>query len=142
MSGDILLSLFSKMIKTVKLIVCLLWTIVLMHIVSHVSIDAMEWGRCVDTAFMINPVNAADNTDVPVAELLDIQPTYQASISRILRVQTDEYFFVLKRVLQQMASWENSLSLHSERIYPSTISCYCSHPACEYYVFALRHIIV
>lgn len=132
------------MVKSLKLIWFVLWAVVLINIVSHVSIDAMEWGKCVNAVSLVeHQIDVAGNpSSSSEAELVNILPIYQSVVSRIQRVQTDEYFSVLKRVLQQIAYWESSLSLHSERIYPSTVSCYYCHPVSEYYVFALRHIIV
>jgi hypothetical protein len=76
----------------------------------------------------------------PVAELTNLQ-SHQMSVTRIQRVQLGEYFTTLKNLLQCCAERDNSLSQHWGRIYDTTTSYYCQ-PSSEYYVFALRHIII
>ena len=76
----------------------------------------------------------------PVAELNNLQ-SYQTSVTRVQRVQLGEYFSTLKNLLQCCADYENSLSQHLGKIYNTTISYYCQ-PSSEYYVFALRRIII
>ncbi|BDW75771.1 hypothetical protein BFINE_15660 [Bacteroides finegoldii DSM 17565] len=74
----------------------------------------------------------------PVAELNNLQ-SYQTSVTRVQRVQLGEYFSTLKNLLQCCADYENSLSQHLGKIYNTTYYC---QPSSEYYVFALRRIII
>lgn len=78
---------------------------------------------------------------LPIAELNSHLQTHQMSTTRMQRVQLVEYFFSLKNVLRSCANRESSLSQHWGRIYKTTIS-FCCHPVSEYYVFALRRIII
>lgn len=84
--------------------------------------------------------NSPDTPCFPIAELTNLQ-SHQLSVTRIQRVQMGEYFSTLKNLLQCCADRDNSLSQHLGRIYNTTTSYYCQPPS-EYYVFALRHIII
>lgn len=87
-------------------------------------------------------VSAAQRPYFPEAELAsNALQTYQVMMSRIQRVNVLEYTLSLKNLIQQLASRIAALAHHSGRIYDTTTSYYC-HPASEYYVFALRHIII
>ena len=58
--------------------------------------------------------------------------THQIAMSRI---------FSLKALAQRLADRDAVLSQHWGKLYETTTS-YCCHPVSEYYVFALRRIIV
>lgn len=131
------------MAKCVKVILFLLLTVALHGIASNVFTEKVEQKEY--TAVL--PVERQAELGVPefpylpVAELISNSSFHQITTTRVQRVQTGEYFFSLKSVLQNYASRENSLSQHWGRIYNTTTSYYCQ-PASEYYVFALRHIII
>lgn len=76
----------------------------------------------------------------PLAELTNLQG-HQLSVTRIQRVQLGEYFVSLRNALQRCTDCENSLLQHLGRIYNTITSYYCQ-PSSEYYVFALRRIII
>lgn len=65
----------------------------------------------------------------------------QITTSRLQRINVLEYIFSLKSLSQKLADRDAVLSQHRCRLYDTTTSYYC-HPASEYYVFALRRIIV
>lgn len=77
----------------------------------------------------------------PEAEIVTGLQTQQVSISRIQRMHITEYFLSLKNMVQRVADREASLSQHLGKIYATTTSYFCN-PASDYYVFALRHIII
>ena len=60
---------------------------------------------------------------------------HQIAMSRIQRIQAAEY------VAQRLADRDAALSQQWGKLYDTTTS-YCCHPVSEYYVFALRRIIV
>lgn len=61
--------------------------------------------------------------------------------SRVQRLYTTEYFLSLKGILEQRAQCEGALSLHRSKLFDSSAFYRCS-PVSEYYVFALRRIII
>lgn len=130
------------MIKFVKVILFLLLTVVLYGI-GDISNEKLEQEGCAPVIHLVHQdqIGAPESPYLPVAELTNNLQSHQISMSRIQRVQVCEYFFLLKNFLQSWAERESSLSLHREKIYATTVSCYCQ-PACEYYVFTLRHIII
>ena len=67
--------------------------------------------------------------------------THQIAMSRIQRIQAAESIFSLKALAQRLADRDAVLSQHWGKLYETTTS-YCCHPVSEYYVFALRRIIV
>lgn len=131
------------MVKFVKVILFLLLTVVLHGIASNISNEKLEQEEYVPVVHVVHQdqIGAPELPYLPVAELTNNLQSHQVSMSRIQRVQTCEYFFLLKNFLQNWAERENSLSLHREKIYATTVSCYCQS-ACEYYVFTLKHIII
>ncbi|MCY6292738.1 MULTISPECIES: hypothetical protein [Bacteroides] len=66
---------------------------------------------------------------------------HQIAMSRIQRIQAAEYVLSLKGLAQRLADRDAALSQHWGKLYDTTTS-YCCHPVSEYYVFALRRIIV
>lgn len=65
---------------------------------------------------------------------------HQIAMSRIQRIQAAEYVFSLKGLAQRLAD-RCCLVSAVGKLYDTTTS-YCCHPVSEYYVFALRRIIV
>lgn len=138
-----LLSLQENMAKYIKIIMFLLLTFVLHGVVSNVFTDSqVETQEHAIPLSMKLPqqISTPDYPCTPVAELTNLQGQQQ-SVSRIQRVQLGEYFSSLKNALQCCAYCENSLSQHLRRIYNTTTSYDCQ-PSSEYYVFALRRIII
>lgn len=63
------------------------------------------------------------------------------TFSRAQRLYTSEYILSLKDVVERIAHREDALSLHREKLFDTSAFYRCS-PASEYYVFALRRIII
>lgn len=63
------------------------------------------------------------------------------TFSRAQRLYTSEYILLLKDVVERIAHREDALSLHREKLFDTSAFYRCS-PASEYYVFALRRIII
>lgn len=68
-------------------------------------------------------------------------PLHQITWSRVQRTHVLEYSLSLKALVHRLASREAALSHHWGRIYDTTTSYHC-HPASQYYVFALRRILI
>lgn len=63
------------------------------------------------------------------------------TFSHAQRLYTTEDTYSLKEMVEQLAFREGALSLHREKLFDtSAFYRYC--PVCEYYVFALRRIII
>lgn len=77
----------------------------------------------------------------PEAEIATGLQSQQVSMSRIQRMHMMEYSLSLKNIMQCVADRDASLFQHQGRIYSTTTSYYCN-PVSNYYVFALRHIII
>lgn len=77
----------------------------------------------------------------PAAELVAGLQTQQMSMSRIQRIQLGQYFISLKSWILDMSDRKASLTQHQSRLYTTTFSYFC-YPVSEYYVFALRRIII
>ena len=92
----------------------------------------------------------AQRNDVPApqlpylsdAELASSAGTIQLlTFSRAQRSYTTEYILSLKDMIERLAHRDGALSLHRSKLYDTSTSYRC-HPACEYYVFTLRRIII
>lgn len=86
-------------------------------------------------------VSTAQLPYLPEGELSSAAQSHQIATSRIQRINLLEYSISLKALAQQLQQREAALAQHWGRIYDTTTSFYC-HPASEYYVFALRRIII
>lgn len=76
------------------------------------------------------------------AELASSGGTSQLlTFSRVQRYYTTEYILSLKDVVERIAHREGALSLHRAKLFDTSAFYRCS-PASEYYVFALRRIII
>jgi len=73
------------------------------------------------------------------AELLNNISQHASNSSRVQRVQLIQYFFSLKSLLLYQADRVASLSKQLTHVFHVTTNI---HPPCEYYVFALRKIII
>ena len=63
------------------------------------------------------------------------------TMSRIQRSYITEYIFSLKDWVDKIAQREAVLSLHREKLFDATAYYRCQ-PVCEYYIFALRRILI
>lgn len=76
------------------------------------------------------------------AELASSAGTIQLlTFSRAQRSYTTEYILSLKDMIERLAHRDGALSLHRSKLFDTSTSYRC-HPACEYYVFTLRRIII
>lgn len=134
-----------NMAKFVKLILLLLFSVAFYSIVNDFSAAKVEQDSYAVTAMsgeQGNFVASAHSPFLPEAELVGGGSlTHQVTMSRIQRVNVIEYSLSMKGVLRNLANCEASLSRHQGRIYDTTTSYYC-HPSSEYYVFALRRILI
>lgn len=79
---------------------------------------------------------------LPVAELTSNTGHIQSLVmSRVQRSYIAEYIFSLKDWVAKLAQRETVLSLHKEKLFDVTAYCRC-RPACEYYIFTLRRILI
>lgn len=87
-------------------------------------------------------VSAPQLPYLPDAELSGISgQSHLLSLARIQRFITTEYLFSLKEYAGKRTQCEAVLSLHREKLYDTTAYCHCQ-PACEYYIFTLRRILI
>lgn len=86
-------------------------------------------------------VTSAQLPYLPEGELSSAAQSHQIVTSRIQRISLLEYFISLRALAQKSLLREAALAQHWGRIYDTTTSYSC-HPASEYYVFALRRIII
>ncbi|MEY8686310.1 hypothetical protein AB9N12_09255 [Bacteroides sp. AN502(2024)] len=131
------------MTKFVKVILLLLLTVAFHSIIGYVSTPKVVDKQDHVITYAIGQqgeISVPGLPAKPVAELNNL-PSHQISVIRIQRVLLEEYFLSLKNVLQCCADRENALSQHWGRIYDTTTSYYCQ-PSSEYYVYALRRIII
>lgn len=76
------------------------------------------------------------------AELAGSAGTTQLlTFSRAQRSYTTEYILSLKDMIERLAHRDDVLSLHRSKLF-DTSTFYRCQPACEYYVFTLRRIII
>lgn len=133
--------------KFIKSILCLLFAIAIFAVANEVSVArGAELTACgtfpMQNKAIQTTVTAAQSPFFTDAELAGSgMQVQQISMSRLQRINVVEYIFSLKSISQKMASHDAALSQHWCRLYATTTS-YCCHPASEYYVFALRRIIV
>lgn len=132
------------MARYLKYIVFLLLTLTLQGVAGKVFTEKpVEHVVCDDPGFLAQQegqFSAPEFPYIPVAELTNLQG-HQLSVTRLQKVQLEEYCSVLKSLLQTCAECNSSLSQQKRRLYNTTISHYCQPPS-EYYVFALRRIII
>lgn len=132
------------MVKSIKVILFLLFSLALYGMVNDFSAAKVE-----DDLHVVTVVGGHESIItslqlpyLPEAELVgSYLLTNQIVMSRVQRINMIEYSLSLKGVLQDLADCEAVLSQHKGRIYNTTTSYYC-HPSCQYYVFALRRIII
>lgn len=133
------------MAKLVKIILLLLFTVLLYDgAIDSSTSPAEDLKHAITTAPVTQHcfLKSSDLPYLPEAELFGgCTPVHQLTMSRLQRIQVVEYSVFLKEFLRSMANREGALSLHQEKIYDTTTSYYC-HPASQYYVFALRRIII
>lgn len=77
----------------------------------------------------------------PEAEIVSGLQFHHITMTRVQRVQLGQYFLSLKSWILDLADRKSSLSQHQRHLYKTTFSYFC-YPVSEYYVFALRRIII
>lgn len=143
-----MLYLQKNMAKFVRVICCLLFAMALYATANDASAGrSAEEALCADAISLHgNEMQAALTTArtpyLPDAELAGVgMQVQQVPMSRVLRINVLGHIFSVKSISQKLADRDAMLSQHWCRLYETTTH-YCCHPVSEYYVFALRHIIV
>lgn len=157
------------MVKFVKLILILILTSAFYGSVSDAfTALAVEQTGIVSSEGLDNQANVTDNyllaAEGDVQKSIDRQGSYisapklpyisdaeianSGGTSQLLTISraqrsytTTEYILSLKDVVEQIAHREDALSLHRQKLFDTSAFYRCS-PASEYYVFALRRIII
>lgn len=133
------------MAQFVKVILLLLFTVAFYSVVNDFSaakVEQQSHAAVLDRETKGSVVSKAEVPHLPEVELIGGgAPMHQLTMSRVQRVSVIEYSLSLKGLVQSLANREAALSQHLRRIYDTTTSYYC-HPASQYYVFALRRIII
>lgn len=131
------------MAKFVKVILLLLFVVALYGVADDVSaIQAEHQTHAITSDRMTHEsvVSQSDFSFLPEAELFGGSvPSHHVAMSRVQRAHQMQYSLSLKAFVQQIAKYAEVLSQHQGRIYTTTTYC---HPASQYYVFALRRIII
>lgn len=132
------------MAKFVKVILLLLLAFALNGAVSNLCSTGVEQ-RENAVASPLSRLDKIGKPELPYLPIAELNGSYlqtnQFSMTRIQRVQLGEYFYSLKSVFLGCSDREASLSRHQRRIYNTKV-IFNSQPSSEYYVFALRHIII
>lgn len=134
------------MVKFVKVILVFLVAMLLHSVASDYSTHpAAKGDDCLALTAKNIPqttVEAPQFPYFPDAELAGAGIQFhQVTISRLQRINASKYLLSLKGLAQQLVDHKAALMQHWGRIYSTTTSHFC-YPASEYYVFALRRIIV
>lgn len=75
---------------------------------------------------------------IEINKLFQAQNVANARVGRTTLIEMSD---LLRTQIYNLSSYRSTLAQHSGKLYTSTIS-FSSAPMCEYYVFALRHIII
>ena len=132
------------MAKFVKIILFLLLAMTIHCVADNLFTDKPVKG---ETTTHIKNVKSSEISKpefpfLPEGELASAAQNYQGATSnRVLRTSMKEYSLTLRMLVQKILLREAALAQHWGRIYDTTVS-YCCCPASEYYVFALRRIII
>lgn len=135
------------MLKYIKTILFLLFAIAFYSIANHLPAEKTADGSMYAMIQANTPeqesVSSVQMPYLPDAELggAGLTHFHQITMSRIQRINISEYIISLKSMAEGVAGREDALSQHWSRLYGTTTS-YACHPVSEYYVFALRRIIV
>lgn len=138
------------MAKIVRFIGFLVLALALWQTASNTFIgETIDGGKCLNekVTVMYHQQEAACITApqlpyLPDAELAGF--ALQSHLLNSLRVQrfsSMECVFSLKDWVDMLAQRAAILSLHNEKLYDTTTYYRC-HPACEYYIFTLRRILI
>lgn len=134
------------MAKCIKILVSFIVCVVfLVGTVHHLEGELQE--RQHNTSAMTFQEESIDYIGVPqfpsspVAEVVDGLQFQHVSSFRLQRVQLGQYRVSLKNVVHLLSNIEASLLRHSRRICDTTLA-HSHQPSSEYYIFALRHIII
>lgn len=131
------------MARFVKIILFSLLMITLHGVTSNVSASQVELVKhdITSSSTQQQKVRVPEFPYLPVADLNCNLQTHHASTTRVQRVQAGEYLFFFKNILLNYANKEASSLLNWSRISGTTTSYHYKQTG-EYYVFALRHIII
>lgn len=131
------------MAKLVKVILFFLFAVTIHCVADNIFTD-----KPVDNQDCVLPytietqkVSNAELPYLPEGELSNGGQSHQTVTSRLQRINLLEYSISLKALTHQQSLREAALVQHQGKLYDTTTSYYC-HSAREYYVFALRRILV
>lgn len=134
--------------KFIKVILCLLFAIAIYATANEVSARNGADGETHTSLTIQNEgtirtvLTSARPPYLPEAELAGTgMQMQQITFSRLQRISALEYLFSLKGLSQRLSDRDAMLSQHQSRLYATTTDYGC-HPVSDYYVFALRRIIV
>lgn len=136
------------MVKFVKVILAFLFAMLLHSAASDYSTRPTAKGD--DCIALTLPAKSIPEATIAAAHLPYFPDAelagagiqfHQVTLSRLQRISTSEYLLSLKGLTRQLVDYKAALIQHWGRIYSTTTSHFC-YPASEYYVFALRRIIV
>lgn len=131
------------MARLVKIILFLLFAVAIHCVADNNFTDNSVENQEYALSYTIESqkVSSAQMPYLPEGEVSHGGQSHQTVTSRLQRINLLEYSISLKALVHKQSLREDALVQHQGRIYDTTTSYYC-HPACEYYVFALRHILI
>ena len=131
------------MAKFVKIILFTLFVWVLNTAASNISIDKSIETQNHKLEYIESHSHEFSNTQLPYlpeGELTAMQ-SHQIVNTRIQRYNMLEYSSALRGIFQSLLLRDASLTQHFGKVYDTT-TAYCCQLASEYYVFALKRIII
>lgn len=138
------------MAKFVKVILCLLFVIAVCDLTdsffAQEKADQTEYALFNASTTLCNEtqesVTSAQTPYFPDAELTGTGVLlHQLMVSRILRINNTEYFLSLKQWVQKQTESKDILAMQLDKLYDTTVLP-SSRTVSEYYVFALRRILI
>lgn len=133
------------MSKLIKVLVFFLFAFLFLEGRQWISVSDGTDSEAIEHLSAFSSEHAIDYPQThhtPDAELSGDSYTHQLSLNRVQRVQLADYFFSLKNLLGQLADRASALSQHQKRLYATTTSFFRCYQQNDYYVFALRQIII
>lgn len=137
---------YAIMKQVIKHIMFLVLIVGLYTAVSSLPVKGNFSNESFLTLFATPQESSFDKNDLPypvTAEFGSIGvQTYQLQIPRIQRTSFSRASFSLKDITQFLSERDTSLLAYYWKSYNPFVLLSIVYPTCEYYVFALRHIII
>lgn len=129
--------------KYVKVILSVLFAMILYGMTDNFSADQQVESQryALVCKAESQELSSAQLPYLPEGELTSAAQSHQVVTPRVQRASFLEYSLLLKSLMQKLSVREGALSQHWGRIYDTTTSYKC-HSVSDYYVFALRRIII